>query len=221
MMRKRTEMQEPTLTRETIVTAALAFMDDRGAKGFSMRKFAQHLGVSPQALYWHFANRDDLCRAVVDLARAEIKIENDESKAPADRVRALMWSLREHASRHPAAVELGRQYSPSMAGDVTRCGVDVLQSMGFTDHASALDQFRALLWTVVGFAGIEHGARDSVHHTRIEGEHVVYAVRIDSGDDVPADPGDVPDVVDVDELFANVVEIFVSGLEARLAESAR
>jgi hypothetical protein len=108
-----------------------------------------------------------------------------------------------------------------MAGDVTRRGVDVLQSMGFADRASALAQFRALLWTVVGFAGIEHGARDSVHHTRIEGEHVVYAVKIDIGDDVPAVPGDRPDVVDVDELFANLVEIFVSGLEARLADAAR
>jgi AcrR family transcriptional regulator len=219
-MRKRAEPREPGLTREMIVSTSLTLMDERGVQAFSMRKLAQQLGVSPQALYWHFDNRDDLCRAVVELARREIVVENDESMAPIERVRALMWSLREHAARHPAAVELGRHYAPTMAGEVTENGVAILQAMGFTDRSTALDQFRALLWTVVGFAAIEHGARDSIHHTRLDDEHVVYAVRINTGDDAERANPSPPDVVDVDRLFSNVVEIFVAGLEVRLAAGA-
>jgi AcrR family transcriptional regulator len=219
-MRKRAEPREPGLTRELIVSTSLALMDERGVQAFSMRKLAQHLGVSPQALYWHFDNRDDLCRAVVELARGEIVVQNDEAMPPVERVRALMWSMREHAARHPAAVELGRHYAPTMAGEVTETGVKILQAMGFTDRSTALDQFRALLWTVVGFAAIEHGARDSIHHTRLDDQHVVYAVRIKTGDDAQGSNASPPDVVDVDQLFANVVEIFVAGLLVRLTTSS-
>ena len=54
------------LTRERIVDQAVALMDRDGSEALSMRGLARDLGVEPPALYWHFAGKDDLCRAVVD-----------------------------------------------------------------------------------------------------------------------------------------------------------
>ena len=41
-------------------------MDRDGAGALTIRGLARALGVEPPALYWHFAGKDDLCRAVVD-----------------------------------------------------------------------------------------------------------------------------------------------------------
>jgi AcrR family transcriptional regulator len=219
-MKKSTGAREPLLSRESIVTTALALLDEHGVEWFSMRKLAQRLGVSPQALYWHFADKDELCRAVVEFARRDIDLAIDDDAPPRDRVEALMRSLRAHVARHPSTVDLGRYYLPTMAGDITERGIAVMQAMGFTPRAEALRRFRALLWTVLGFAQIEHGAQRSVHHTRVGDEHTVYEVRIRSGED--DEPGrERGEVVDIDSLFDDVVDIFVAGLDAALARRSR
>jgi AcrR family transcriptional regulator len=220
-MTKSTGSREPLLSRESIVVTALALMDEHGVEWFSMRKLAQRLGVSPQALYWHFAGKDELCRAVVEVARRDIDLAVDDDAPPRDRVEALMRSLRAHVARHPSTVDLGRYYLPTMAGEITEHGIAVMQAVGFTQRAEALRRFRALLWTVVGFAQIEHGAERSVHHTRVSGdEHAVYEVRIRSGgDDDPG--GERGEVVDIDSLFDDVVDIFIAGLESALARRSR
>jgi AcrR family transcriptional regulator len=215
IMAKTTGPREPLLSRESIVATALTLMDEHGVEWFSMRKLAQRLGVSPQALYWHFVGKDELCQAVVQLARADIGLEIDETDPPREQVETMMRSLRAHIARHPSSVELGRHYSPTMAGEVTERGIAVMQAMGFVTRAEALRRFRSLLWTVLGFAQIEHGARNSVHHTRVAAEHPIYEVRIRSGERPDATDGSA-DVVDVDALFDDVVEIFVDGLEAAI-----
>jgi AcrR family transcriptional regulator len=215
-MTKTTGSREPLLSRDSIVSTALQLMDEHGVEWFSMRKLAQRLGVSPQALYWHFTSKDELCQAVVEAARDDIDLAIDLSDPPGERVKAVMRSMRAHLARHPATVDLGRYYLPPMAGEITEQGIAVMQAMGFSTRTEALRRFRALVWTVVGFAQIEHGAQSSVHHTRVMGEHSVYEVRIRSGEDDADTPEVAGEVVDVDALFDDVVEIFVAGLESAL-----
>lgn len=208
------QTRNPSLTRGVIVSAALELMDLEGVEGFSMRKLAGRLEVSPQALYWHFKSKDDLCQAVVELVRSDVQIETDESLSVADRIRSHMHGLRAHLSRHPCAVELGRRFFPSTAGEVTEVGINLISALGIADRESALRHYRALVWTVTGFSLMEHGAETSIHHTRVPGTPI-YEVRLRPG--VGAQPEDATQpatVVNIDSLFATVVDVFVDGLNA-------
>ncbi len=72
----------PSLSPAVIVSTALEMMDADGLDGFSMRKLAARLGVSPQALYWHFTNKDQLCRAVVERVAEDVHVELDTRRGP-------------------------------------------------------------------------------------------------------------------------------------------
>jgi AcrR family transcriptional regulator len=212
------ESRNPALTRDVIVSAALELMDLQGVDGFSMRKLAARLDVSPQALYWHFEGKDDLCKAVVELVRSDVRIEIDESLSVADRIRAHMRGMRAHLSRHPCAVELGRRYVPSTAGEVTDIGVGLIRALGIADQEDALRHYRVLVWTVTGFSLVEHGAETSIHHTRVPGTPV-YEVRLRAG--LEGQPDNEPErvaTVNVDVLFETFVDVFVAGLQAAAAQ---
>jgi AcrR family transcriptional regulator len=201
--------KESALSRERIVATALDLIDDEGLDALTMRKLAARLKVSGQALYWHFQNKDDICRAVVELVRSDVHIEVDESLPPPDRVRALMAGLRAHYATHPSAIELGRRYMPSTAGHIVDLGVRTMQAVGFGDPRVALGHYRALMWTVMGFAILEHGAHSSIHHTPLDASTYEVRLRAAADDDGAA----ISHRFNVDELFADVVNVFVEGLQ--------
>jgi AcrR family transcriptional regulator len=53
-------------TRERIHTAGLELFDERGYTGTSVRDLAERCGLTPGALYNHYASKDDLLFAIVD-----------------------------------------------------------------------------------------------------------------------------------------------------------
>lgn len=57
---------QPALTREAIVRAALAVVEEEGIEDLSMRRIAAELRVSTMALYRHVADRTDLVSAMID-----------------------------------------------------------------------------------------------------------------------------------------------------------
>lgn len=60
-----TAAPKPALTRERIVAAALAEIDERGAAAFNLRSLADRLGVYPTAVYWHLPNKTAILAEVV------------------------------------------------------------------------------------------------------------------------------------------------------------
>jgi TetR/AcrR family transcriptional regulator, tetracycline repressor protein len=50
----------PRLDRDQVVRAALRLLDEVGLDGLTLRCLAAELGVKAPALYWHFANKQDL-----------------------------------------------------------------------------------------------------------------------------------------------------------------
>jgi TetR/AcrR family tetracycline transcriptional repressor len=54
------------LSRDEVITGALALLDEVGLDALSMRRLAQSLGVRAGAIYWHFADRQDLEDAMVE-----------------------------------------------------------------------------------------------------------------------------------------------------------
>ncbi|MCY7326881.1 MAG: TetR/AcrR family transcriptional regulator C-terminal domain-containing protein [Microbacteriaceae bacterium] len=59
-------------SRDDVVAAALAILDQHGLPDLTMRRLAATLDVQPSALYWHFANKQTLLASVADqiVARA-------------------------------------------------------------------------------------------------------------------------------------------------------
>ncbi|WP_273731925.1 TetR/AcrR family transcriptional regulator C-terminal domain-containing protein [Mycolicibacterium septicum] len=54
------------LHKPDVVDAATAILDNYGIADLTMRRLARELNVSPGALYWHFANKQELLGAVAD-----------------------------------------------------------------------------------------------------------------------------------------------------------
>jgi AcrR family transcriptional regulator len=70
---KRAHRREP-LTRERVLHAALRLADQGGIESLSMRKLGQELGVEAMAVYYHFANKDQVLDGIVDLVFEEIEL---------------------------------------------------------------------------------------------------------------------------------------------------
>ncbi len=58
--------RHPKLSRDKLVAAALGLIDERGAASMTIRELALAVGVTPMALYNHFASKRDLLAAVAD-----------------------------------------------------------------------------------------------------------------------------------------------------------
>lgn len=68
--------------RQALLTAAQALLENTGAAGLSLRRLSEHAGLSRQAAYNHFADKQAL---LAELARAGFeRLEQDVRRAVAD-----------------------------------------------------------------------------------------------------------------------------------------
>jgi AcrR family transcriptional regulator len=100
-----TAKPRPRLTRERVLETAVARADAGGLEALSMRKLGQELGVEAMALYHHFANKDALVDAMVDVVFSAIDVpEAGTDWRAAMRRRAI--SVRDALLRHRWAIGL-------------------------------------------------------------------------------------------------------------------
>ncbi len=92
--------QRGTLSRERIVEAAIAMLDQGGKAHFSMRKLAGAMGVDPMALYHHVPNRQALMNGVVDQVIGECDLPQPNGSWQ-EQVRAICHAFRDLGHRHP------------------------------------------------------------------------------------------------------------------------
>jgi AcrR family transcriptional regulator len=97
------------LTKERVLTAAVAFADEEGVDALSMRRLAKELGVEAMSLYNHVTNKDEILAGIIDRATAEIELpEEPDWKAS---LRRGSISAKEVFLRHPwlARLMMSRQ----------------------------------------------------------------------------------------------------------------
>lgn len=140
------------LSRDRVVTAAVAVADEHGIEALSMRRLAKELGVEAMSLYHHVASKDDLLDAMVDLVIGEFTLPS-AGEPWQTALRNRCTSARAVLSRHRWATALVD--SRSKPGPATLEHYDAvigcLRAAGFslelTAHAMAvIDAF------VYGFA---------------------------------------------------------------------
>ena len=102
--------RKPLLSRERIVSEALALIDADGLQAVSTRRLAARLGVSGPSLYNHFRTMDDILDAAADSVVAEVDLSmfaESSDGAGADWPAALLaWarSYRAALASHPNIV---------------------------------------------------------------------------------------------------------------------
>lgn len=72
------------LTRERIVAAAVAFIDEHGLPGLTMRRLGDVLGVEAMSMYRYVPGREDLLDAVVRAITEEMERDEDVLAEPRD-----------------------------------------------------------------------------------------------------------------------------------------
>jgi TetR/AcrR family transcriptional regulator, tetracycline repressor protein len=82
------------LHRSDVVAKAAEILDNYGIADLTMRRLARELNVSPGALYWHFADKQDLLGAVADRLLTAAGSRVDSGEWP-DRIAALGSALRD------------------------------------------------------------------------------------------------------------------------------
>lgn len=93
------------LTRERVLEEALALMDREGLEAVTMRRLADHLRVTPMALYNHVRSKKDLLGSIAEHLTAQIEFDCDEPDWR-DRIRICFRRLRDACLAHPSAVRL-------------------------------------------------------------------------------------------------------------------
>jgi TetR/AcrR family transcriptional regulator, tetracycline repressor protein len=159
--------QRQTLSRERIITTAIAFVDDNGLAALTMRRLGSELGVEAMSLYRHVNGREDLLEGIVDHMVAQLQLRPDGNElGPADGWQAyLQWLAngvrtlaREHprvfpliATRHPAAPWLR---PPLRSLRVVEDFLTMLISRGFSE-ARAVMAYRAFSSFLLGHLLLE------------------------------------------------------------------
>ncbi len=98
------------LSRQRIVSTALAFIDKYGLPGLTMRKLGQVLGVEAMSLYRYVPGREDLLDAMVERMIDEMRDDDEVLDEPRDGWQDFMLRLahgvRRVALTHPKAFPL-------------------------------------------------------------------------------------------------------------------
>jgi AcrR family transcriptional regulator len=182
------------LTKRDVVDAATTLLDNYGIADLTMRRLARELNVSPGALYWHFANKQELLGAIAD------RILHAVDDVPAgwrERIVGISGALRDALLSHTDGAEL---VSASFAAG----------------QSTAMAQILAQLTEAAGAAGV--GAT----HAGLAARTIVYYVlgctadeqsRLQwdaAGAELPADQSVFAD--DANARFRFGVDLLVNGI---------
>jgi len=182
-----------------VVDKATQLLDDYGIADLTMRRLARELNVTPGALYWHFADKQELLGAVADriLTPALAEVVADWQ----GRITAICGQLRDALLSHTDGAEL---VSASFAAGRSTAATELLARL--TDAAASAGvapahaglAARTVVYYVLGFTADEQSRLqwDAAGAALSDGQSVL-------GDD---DPG---------VRFAFGVRLLIDGIAAR------
>jgi TetR/AcrR family transcriptional regulator, tetracycline repressor protein len=143
------------LHKRDVVVAATALLDTYGIADMTMRRLARELDVSPGALYWHFANKQQLLGAVADRILESV---DDVPAGWRDRVAGICRRLRDALLSHTDGAELvsasfAAGQSEAMAQILARLTTAAADAGVAPTHAGLAA--RTVVYYVLGFTADE------------------------------------------------------------------
>jgi AcrR family transcriptional regulator len=158
--------RRPRLTRERVVTEALAVIAEDGVPALTMRSLAARLGVVPGAVYHHVRNKEQLQDLLLDGVLAEVEFDLDSSLHWTEQLKVLAHRLRRVLEAHPGVAGILKTRDPlgphSLA--LAEAFLEPLPATGFGDREAGLAFFLLVDYTI-GFA--VGGTPTSVNEQRV------------------------------------------------------
>jgi TetR/AcrR family transcriptional regulator, tetracycline repressor protein len=201
-----------SLTREQVVDVAIDVMSGQGLDAVSFRTVAMRMGVDPKALYTYVNDKDDLLAAMFDkiLGELDVPVAGDP-RLPADRIVALLVSLRRALIRNPDTYRLARPLNVAgLNADALERMAETLHELGW-DTAVAVRVYGRLVRYTIGSA-------ISAHHFPLPNQpNEAVAAALDTERHPHAlDIAETGPFVEDDANFAAAIRIM---LEQRIGES--
>jgi TetR/AcrR family transcriptional regulator, tetracycline repressor protein len=143
------------LHKRDVVEAATAILDNYGIADLTMRRLGRELNVSPGALYWHFANKQQLLGAIADRVLEPVDDAPDEWR---DRVAGICGRLRDALLSHTDGAELvSASFAAGQSEAMARilAGLADAASDAGVDTAHAELAARTVVYYVLGFTADE------------------------------------------------------------------
>ena len=150
--RPRAGSDQPALTQDALVQAALVVLERDGLEALSMRRVAAELGLQAASLYWHVRNKEELLELMADAALAGLDLT-----VPAGSWREQVWVLahryRAHlkARRDVPRLIAGRFVVGRNASTMMEHLLGVLRAAGFSPGGAAAAMFLLSFTYVQGF----------------------------------------------------------------------
>jgi AcrR family transcriptional regulator len=158
--------RRPRLTRERVVTEALAVIAEDGVPALTMRSLAARLGVVPGAVYHHVRNKEQLQDLLLDGVLAEVEFDLGSSLHWTEQLKVLAHRLRRVLEAHPGVAGILKTRDPlgphSLA--LAEAFLSPLLATGFADREAGLAFFLLVDYTI-GFA--VSGTPTSVNEQRV------------------------------------------------------
>jgi AcrR family transcriptional regulator len=158
--------RRPQLTRQRVVTEALAVIAQDGVQALTMRSLAARLGVVPGALYHHVGNKEQLQDLLLDGVLAEVDVHLDPSQPWTEQLKLLAHRLRQVLEDHPGVAAILKTRDPlgphSLA--LAEAFLLPLRAAGFADREAGL-AFSLLVDYTIGFA--VSSPRTSINEQRV------------------------------------------------------
>jgi TetR/AcrR family tetracycline transcriptional repressor len=214
------------LSRAAIIERALTVMDEDGPDAVTIRRLAQEFDVTPMALYWHVANKDELLDAMGDALFAGVTPTVTEGPWSAQ-LRGVVEALVAALDRHPAAAELAfpRVLVCEDGRRLAEFTLALLQDAGFTVQQSA-DLARMAMQTaimlVTQYPGREtQAARESRDAIRAEKRRMLTTLPEDTYPRIRAAADPLLGCDDADVYYGFGIDLYIEGAEALLRRQKR
>jgi AcrR family transcriptional regulator len=143
------------LHKRDVVDAATTLLDSYGIADLTMRRLARELNVSPGALYWHFANKQQLLGAIAD------RILEPVADVPGDwrdRVAGICGQLRDALLSHTDGAELvSASFAAGQSDAMARVLVQLIEAAADAGVDAAHTELaaRTVVYYVLGFTADE------------------------------------------------------------------
>ncbi|CDO08627.1 TetR family transcriptional regulator [Mycolicibacterium cosmeticum] len=167
------------LHKRDVVDAATAILDNFGMADLTMRRLARELTVSPGALYWHFANKQELLGAVADRI-LEPALDRSAATGWREQITGGCHRLRDALLSHTDGAEL---VSASFAAGQSAAMTEIVTRLAAAADAAGVAAAdtelaaRTVVYYVLGFTADEQSRLqwDAAGATLPDGQSVLTA----------------------------------------------
>lgn len=204
------------LTRDKLVSAALALIDKTGADAITMRSLADAVGVTPMALYNHFSSKRDLLAAIAENVLSAAQFDGRHAKWR-DQVRHCFDVFRKLCLEHPGLPRLLEfdGAAPASVFAPMEITLRALHDAGLDDVDSVRTYF-----LLTGFT-LAQAAYQTRPIADLEPSEKIRTERIAGHGYKTTERLELPATWDFDASFTFGIALILNGVEATVAKSRR